>query len=299
MTSVRRTFSRIVLWTSAALAVWTLPVWTLLAWTSPAFAQDAGVVLVVDHVGQVSLAGPGAPRSIATLAMLPAGARVQLERASTLTLLHVASGDEYTLSGPGNVQVDASGVTASDGATSQRRAASSSKPMKLRGDALAMGGVVMRSGGLRARYPAGVLMAAPTRIAWETLSSNARFKVELRDSAGTVLFTQAAQGSSMAFPAGVPLKSDERYTWTVMLENASMPAAAPASASSANFNLAPQDLRDEAQRLTPDTGAAFSDRLVYGLWLEQAGALGEARQVWQALAEQRPDDDALVARARR
>jgi hypothetical protein len=51
--------------------------------------------------------------------------------------------------------------------------------------------------------------------------------------------------------------------------------------------------------LTPDAGAAFSDRVVYGLWLEQAGALGEARQVWQALAEQRPDDDALVARARR
>jgi hypothetical protein len=280
---IYRVLLRIALWISTAMML------------SPVFAQDLGVVLVVDHVGQVTLATPGAPRSIATLAVLPAGARVQLERASTLTLLHVASGDEYTLSGPGAAQIETSGVTASDGATSQRRAASSTKPMKLRSDALAMGGVVMRSGGLRARYPAGVLMAPPVCIAWESLASNARFKVELRDSAGTTLFTQPAQGLSLAFPAGVPLKADEKYTWTVMLDN----AAAPASAASATFSLAPQDLRDEAQRLTPDASAAFSDRLVYGLWLEQVGALGEARQVWQALAEQRPDDDALVARARR
>jgi hypothetical protein len=124
---------------------------------------------------------------------------------------------------------------------------------------------------------------------------NARYRVELRDAAGAVLFTQSAQGLSLPFPDGIELHAEERYTWTVALDG----GAVPAPGASASFNLAPESLRDEARRLTPEASAAFADRLVYGLWLEQVGALGEARQLWRQLAELRPDDDALAARARR
>ena len=99
----------------------------------------------------------------------------------------------------------------------------------------------------------------------------------------------------MPFPASLALKPQERYTWTVTVVGDS----ALALTSGASFTVAADDVRDEAKRVRPTDGAAFSDRLVYALWLEQVGAVGEARQMWQALADQRPDDDALTARARR
>jgi hypothetical protein len=299
MTLHRRFVSRFATWLCSAIVGAAAAV-SMLTMALAARAQDQGVVLVVDHVGQVSVANQGAARPIATLSVLPIGSRVQLDPAATLTLLYVSSGDEYRLTGPGAALVDASGVTvtAAEAATVQRRAPSNAKPVKLRSDALAMGGVVMRSGGLRARYPAGVLIAQPSRLVWDSLTPNAPYRVEMRDAAGTVLFTQAAQGLTMAFPEGVQLRPEERYTWTVAPDNAAAPVSRGVPAT-ATFSLAAQDLRDEAQRLSPDNNATFSDRLIYGLWLEQMGALGEARQLWQQLADQRPDDDALIARARK
>jgi len=261
----------------------------------PAAAQSPGVALVVDRVGAVSLGEAGATRPVATLAVLPAGTRLQLEPASSLTLLYVASGDEYTVSGPGGAQVDAAGVSTTQGAVARRRAPGAAKPVQLRGDALAMGVVVMRSGGLRARRPAGALTAPPERFAWEAFARNDRYIVELRDAAGAVVYEGRAQGLALPFPASITLKPQERYTWSVTVVGDS----ALALTSGASFTLAADDVRDEAKRVRPAESAAFSDRLVYALWLEQVGAVGEARQMWQALAEQRPDDDALTARARR
>jgi hypothetical protein len=261
----------------------------------PAAAQSPGLALVVDRVGTVSIADAGAARPLATLAVLPAGTRLQLEPASSLTLLYVASGDEYTVSGPGGAQVDAAGISTTQGAVARRRAPGAARPVQLRGDALAMGGVVMRSGGLRARQPAGMLTAPPERFAWEAFARSDRYVVELRDAAGTVVFEGRVQGLALPFPASLALRPQERYTWTVAVSGDS----ALALTSGANFTVASDDVRDEARRVRPTDGAAFSDRLVYALWLEQVGAVGEARQMWQSLAEQRPDDDALTARARR
>jgi hypothetical protein len=258
-------------------------------------AAEVGVVLVVDRVGAVAMAGTAAPRAIATLAALPLGTRIRLEPGARITLLFVSTGDEYTVAGPGEALIDAAGVSTSDGATAQRRAAGTTRPIQLRSDAIAMGGVVMRSAGLRARHPAGLLTAPPTRIAWESLAVNARYRVELRDAAGTLLFSQSAQGTSLPFPDSVALQADERYTWSVALEG----AAAPAPSAGASFSLAPEAVRAESRQFAPPGTAAFSDRVVYGLWLEQIGATGEARQLWQRLLEERPDDDALSARARR
>ena len=261
----------------------------------PLAAQSPGVALVIDRVGSVSLGDAGAKRAVATLAILPAGTRLQLEPASSLTLLYVASGDEYTVSGPGGAQVDAAGISTTQGAVALRRAPGVTKPVQLRSEALAMGGVVMRSGGLRARHPAGVLTAPPERFAWEAFARNDRYVVEVRDAPGTVVFEGRAQGLMLPFPTSLALKPQERYTWTVTVVGDS----ALALTSGGSFIVASDEVRDEAKRVRPADGAAFSDRLVYALWLEQVGATGEARQMWQALAEQRPDDDALMARARR
>lgn len=261
-----------------------------------AAAADAGVVLVVDRVGDVTLwPGTETSRPIATLAALPVDARVRLAPGARLTVLYVSTGEQFAIAGPGEAAIGAAGVTGSAGASAERRVANAAPPTRLRSDAIAMGGVVMRGAGLRARYPAGLLTAPPTRFVWDSLAVDARYRVELRDSAGTVLHAQAVQGLSLPFPEALGLHADERYTWSVAPDL----AATPARIASAHFELAPETLRAEARQAAPAAGAAFADRLVYGLWLEQVGALGEARQVWQALAEERPDDPALAARAKR
>ncbi len=54
----------------------------------------------------------------------------------------------------------------------------------------------------------------------------------------------------------------------------------------------------EIELRRPALGASISERTVYGLWLEHVGAMIEARVVWRELAAERPEEAALVARAR-
>ncbi|MDM0113904.1 hypothetical protein QTI66_17235 [Variovorax sp. J22R133] len=266
----------------------------MLACPLPARAQAAA--LVVDRIGEVSSAAPNLPQPVATLATLPVGSRIQLARGASLTVLYMPSGDEYTVTGPGDALVDSGGVSVSGGASVKRRALTAAPAPQLRSDSIAMGGFVARSGGLRARAPDGVLTAPPARLAWESLMTRAKYRVEIRDATGTLLFEQLTTGLTLAFPPDLQLRPDESYTWTVArqaVEGATPPAAR------AIFSLASPAVRDDARRRAPDASSSFADRLVYALWLEEIGALGEARDLWQALYEQRPDEQALLVRARR
>ena len=284
MTSAPRTLARLrVLFAMAILAACPLPSW----------AQSD--VIVVDRNGQVSRVSPGETRPVATLATLAIGSGLQLDPAASVTLLYVATGDEYTVTGPGTARIEAAGVSSGGGASVQRRPPDSARPVQLRVDALAMGGMVMRGGGLRARSPSGWVVRLPSQLTWDSLATQASYRVVLHDAAGTPLFEQVAEGLKLAFPKDLQLKPDERYTWTVTRET----DAGAVPGTSASFALASQELRDQAARLEPDDSSTFADRLVYALWLEQVGAIGEARDMWRSLADQRPGDDALIQRAHR
>jgi len=257
-----------------------------------AYAQSD--VLVVDRIGEVSSSSP-APQPVATLGTLPVGSRVQLSRGASLTLLYLGSGDEYTVTGPGDALLGAGGVSATGEAVVKRRVPAAGPSLQLRSDSVVMGGFVARSGGLRARAPEGVLTVPPARLVWESLAPRARYRVEIRDHAGVVLYAQSAAGLSLAFP-DLPLQPEQDYSWSVALESAD---GATGRAATATFNLAPPGLRDDARRRAPVAGASFADQLLYALWLDDIGAQGEARLLWEALAQQRPGEQALLARARR
>ena len=263
-----------------------------LAAARPVHAQFE--VLVVDRVGEVSSSLP-ASQPVATLGTLAVGSRVQLARGASLTLLYLGSGDEYTVTGPGDALVDAGGVAASGEAVATRRAPSPGRTLQLRSDSVVMAGLVARSGGLRIRAPEGVLTVPPARLVWESLASRARYRVEIRDEAGAVLYEQSGNGLSMAFP-DLPLRTEQFYTWSVAPETAE---GATRRTASATFSFAPPGLREDARRRAPVAGATFADQLLYALWLDDIGAQGEARQLWQALAQQRPGEQALLMRARR
>jgi len=259
----------------------------------PFAAAAQGVALVIDRTGAVSTANHGVVAAVPVLAALPAGARVQLQANSSVTLLYLQTGDEYTLTGPGECELKVGGPSF-DATKMQRRAAEIGAPVRLRVDNLALGGVVMRSGNPRPLYPVGQVMVRPAQLAWSSLLSEARFRVELRDASGALLMQEQIDGLSLLFPPDIPLEAGQRYAWTVSLADNDLATAAISS-----FEMASVEVQTRALRLKPVDTASFAERVVYALWLEQAGAVGEARQFWEALARERPDEAAMLARSRR
>ena len=266
---------------------------SLLLAALPSIAAAQNVALVVDRTGSVSTLRQGAPTAVPLLAALPAGTRLQLQGDASMTLLYLQTGDQYTLVGPGECELRA-GAPAFDAARMQRHAAATATPVRLRVDNVALGGVVMRSGGPRLLYPAGQLTTRPSLLAWSSLLSEARYKVELRDADGMLLMQEQTRGLSLVFPADIALEPGKKYIWTLAL--AEDEQAVPVRAT---FDVGSDELQAQALLARPPDGATFSARMVYALWLEQANATGEARQLWEALARERPDEAALSARARR
>jgi len=64
------------------------------------------------------------------------------------------------------------------------------------------------------------------------------------------------------------------------------------------FGIATSDLRARVERARPPANAAFGDRVLYALLLEELGVREEALRLWQALAAERPSDPDLAMRAR-
>ncbi len=232
----------------------------LLLAMAPALVCAQDVALVVDRTGSVTTIKQGAPTSIQVLAALPVGTRIQLQGAATVTLLYLQSGDEYTLSGPGESELRAASPVF-DAAKMRKRASAVGQPVQLRADKVIAAGVVMRSGGPRPLHPAGQVIARPTRLAWSSLLGDARFRVELRDAGGALLMQQQTTGLSLALPADLALLAGKRYEWSVAVaENDA------ATAATSSFEMADAELRSTAIRMKPAETASFPDRVVYGLW---------------------------------
>jgi hypothetical protein len=259
----------------------------------PCVAAAQAVALVIDRTGAVLTTKQGVVTAVPVLAALPTGTRVQLQANSSVTLLYLRTGDEYTLTGPGECELKVGGPSF-DATKMQRRATEIGAPVRLRVDNITLGGVVMRSGNPRPLYPVGQVMVRPAQLAWSSLLSEARFLVDLRDASGALLMHEQTAGLSLLFPPDIPLEAGQRYAWAVSLADDD-----EATATISSFEMASVEVQARALRLKPLDTAPFAERVVYALWLEQAGAVGEARQFWETLAKERPDEAAMLARSRR
>ena len=256
-----------------------------------AFAADVSVVLVVDRTGAVDAIRQGVASPVQVLAELSIGSRLRLQDAATVTLLYMQTGDAFILRGPGESELRPD-APLFDAARMQRQRAGLG-PARLPVENVALGGVVMRSGAPRPRYPEGRVTARPLQLAWRAIQSDAVFHVELRDAAGTVLFQQEVAGLSVALPSDLALGTRRPYTWSVSI------AGKEARAIPARFEIVDTELQAVILGARPSATASFADRVIQGLWLEQIGAIGEARQQWETLAAERPGEAAVLARSRR
>jgi len=253
-------------------------------------ALAQGVAMVTDVSGSVTGDTP-----VTITSELAADARVRMAKGGTLVVIYLNSGDEYTFTGPAEIEFRAGQPQVVSGAPPRRRASPLTKGanVKIRPLGISQGGFVMRSTPGSARIRLLSLSGTATldvnpEFRWEA-SAKAQYRFELADETGRSLHETEVAGGSFTLPESMRLAEGVSYTWQVSARLADGRRYIGAG----DFRIATTELQAQARELRPAAGAPVSERVAYGAWLEQVELRDEARKYWRALSAERPQDTKL------
>ncbi|MGH8700005.1 MAG: hypothetical protein ACREVR_02360 [Burkholderiales bacterium] len=271
----------------------------LLAAALPSLAQN--VAMVTDLSGKAALQGAAGKGNIAILSEIAAETRIQLEGGARLVVIYLKSGDEYTFTGPAQIQFRSNEPQVLSGAGPQKRESplgKGGKNVMIKPIGVAHGAYVMRSGRPTARIKLLTLSGTKTldtapEFRWQEIEAGVKYRFELTDDTGKSLFETDVTGSSLTLSASVQLRVGVAYTWEL---SARLPDG-KRYVSAGDFSIATSGLRVQADALRPGPGAAVSDRVAFAAWLEQMELRDEARKYWRTLSAERPEDAKLRALA--
>jgi hypothetical protein len=249
------------------------------------------VAMVTDIEGRATLAEGAAKHELSILSELKAGARLRLENGARVAVVYLGTGQEYELNGPAVVRI----------AAGQPEAVSGTRPKK-GGVALAKGGsevrikpvvvsqaaIVMRSSAPGSRLKLLSLSGTKTLdtrpvFQWQPPQPGLHYQVELMDDTGKTILTATTGEAALALPAQIELKEAADYTWMV---STVLPDGSKYS-NVGDFSIAPQAVREQAEKLRPANDATVSERVEYASWLEQMELRDEARKYWKSVAAER------------
>ena len=267
----------------------------------PAAGYGAGVAMVTDLQGKATVAGDGRTRDVTILAELDAGAQVQLAAGATLVALYLDAGDEYVFKGPASIVFRSVQPDVTSGAKPEKRSPSLGKGgsgVRIKPVGMAQGAMVMRGFQTGARIQ--LLNLHKTRILdtqpefrWKELQPGVKYQFEITDDTGRAVHEAQVDSTSFKLPATIKLREGVPYTWEV---SARLPDGRKYT-SSADFAVAPADVRAQAESLRPAQSAPLSTRIAYAAWLDQVELKDEARKYWKTASAERPDDPRLRALA--
>jgi hypothetical protein len=263
--------------------------------------HGAGVAMVTDLQGRATMTADARARDVTILAELEAGAQVQLAAGATLVALYLDAGDEYVFKGPAAIVFRPAQPEVTSGAKPEKRSPSLGKGgsgIRIKPVGIAQGAMVMR--GFRAGARIQLLNLHKTRtletqpeFRWQELQPGVKYQIEITDDTGRTVHETQVDTASFKLPAAVPLKEGVPYTWEI---SARLPDGRKYS-SSADFAVAPAELRAQAEALRPAVSAPLSSRIAYAAWLDQMELKDEARKYWKTAANERPDDPRLKSLA--
>ncbi|HKA42866.1 MAG TPA: hypothetical protein VKF40_12830 [Burkholderiales bacterium] len=272
--------------------------WLLIAWllgSGAASALGQGVAMVTDVTGQVT-----GPSPVTILSEIAADTRMQVDPGGRLVVIYLKSGDEYTFTGPAQIQFRAVEPQVTSGSAPQKRVSPLARGgnVAIKPVAVTQAAFVMRSVQPSARIRLLTLSGAKTletapEFRWRGLESGARYRFELNDDTGKLLFETEITGNSLKLPPAVQLREGVTYAWEVSTRGQDGRRYVGAG----EFTLAASPVRAQAAALRPAAGTPVSDRVAYAAWLEQMELKDEARKYWKSLAAERPDDARLKALA--
>jgi hypothetical protein len=257
----------------------------LLPW--PALAG----LLVTDISGLAEVDGRG---RVVLMAELPDGTALNIAPGARIVAIDLGSGREYVLTA-GRYAVEKSGPSEVGG----KPVASSALPagklpaVKIATGKVAQATLVMRS----ARKPLAGISPNQTAVSttrptlrWPDNPDATAYRVTLNDAGGKTVFDSTLPKTSVVLSASEGLQAGGRYTWRVEAVREGRTLAEHRGEFSV---LGATDIYRLGQ-FRPSEGAEFSRRTLYAALLMEAGAIEEARSIWQALRAERPDDSALA-----
>jgi len=259
----------------------------------PVTARGESVAMVTDLSGRATLQG----RAVTILSEITVDTRLQVEAGGKLVVIYLKSGDEYTFSGPAQVQFRTTEPQVHSGAAPQKRASPlgrGGKDVTIKPVGVAQAGFVMRgnrtSGRIRLLTLSGArtLESAP-EFRWQETQPGIRYRYKLTGADGKLLYETELEGTVFSLPASVRLAQGVDYTWEL---SAQFPDGLRYS-STGDFSLAPPELRAQVEALRPARGASVAERVLFAAWLEHVELKDEARKYWKAVAAERPDDEGL------
>jgi hypothetical protein len=257
----------------------------LLPW--PALAG----LLVTDVSGLAEVDGRG---RVVLMAELPDGTALNIAPGARVVAIDLGSGREFVLTA-GRYAVEKSGPSEVGG----KAVASSALPagklpaVKIATGKVAQATLVMRSArkslaGLSPNQTA-VSTTRPT-LRWPDNADATGYRVTLNDAGGRTVFDSTLPKTNVVLSASEGLQAGGRYTWRVEAVREGRTLAEHRGEFSV---LGATDIYRLGQ-FRPGEGAEFSRRTLYAALLMEAGAIEEARSIWQALRAERPDDPALA-----
>lgn len=253
----------------------------------------SSVAFVADVRGAATIEGNGPVKFLQELAP---GTRLLLGTGAVVSITFAASGTEFTVSGPGEFAITASEVKADKGKPPAKRTVATldDPAVVTRTAQTATASVRMR--GLKAPAAAPAVLEYPVDARVATLHPVLRWKgdmstegvtVRIQDEAGNEVWK--AKMLPNAAPPAVKLSPATRYKWTIMTPKGAL--------AEARFETLSVDAVARAEK-SRASAKSFSERVAHALLLQDLGATHDARELWGALARERPDLPELAALAR-
>lgn len=275
-------------------------------------AAEAGLLLT-EVSGKVET-GTSTKSPLKTLDEVPDGAWLTLSAGARVVAVELVSGNEFQLTGSGRYRVVGDGLRNDKGELVAPRAlpAKNLPAVKIAPGRIAQATLVMRSVMPRpdslaeefeAPAPAPEWQVAPVRttvvtttptLRWHAFKPATGYRITLSSPFSTSVFFAAADQHEFTVPADQALPPGSTCNWRLeaTLDQQTI------GDETGRFRVATEPVIERLGRLKPGAGASFAERVLYAAQLSEAGAREQARELWQALAAERPDDEGLRRAAR-
>jgi hypothetical protein len=259
-------------------------------------ATMAGL-LVTETIGKVEIEGKG---PVNTLAQIPDNARLKVPAGAKLVVVDLGSGREYVLPGNFTYIAAASGPQTVDGkAVAARPLPTRNLPdVKIVTAKVAQATLVMRSlpktnvPVLVSPVRTAVISLMPT-LRWTAVEAATNYKLTVTQPDGSLVWEAMTRDTEITLTAGQTLQAGGRYNWRVE----AMGADGRLSDAAARFTVASAEALTALALLKPDATATFSRKVLYAAQLREAGAVEDAKLLWQALSREQPEDPVLASLA--
>lgn len=251
------------------------------------------VAMVTDVGGGVFVVSDGKNKKVPLLAYLEPGAVIQLDARAHVSITLFAKPVEYRFTGPTKLTVEAGRIFAHEGKTdahpvSLEKTSAARRFTVAQRESVAQAAYEMRAvrPGLRLGDPVDTrLLGDDPVFSWDGPRPLDGYRLSLYGNGGKLLHQASVTDNSWAPPAGL-LKAGDTYTWEV---GASLGSGEVLTARG-SFSVARSAEAGTVRAQGPQAGASFSERVLYAVFLEGKGFRYDARRIWKALADERPDD---------